>query len=611
MSQQAVTETGEPEARGGPHGERASPGLRFLRHAGGFWLGQGSAPAWLLTAGFFALLLAGFIVKYTINLWNKYFFDALETLDAATIWRAAYLVALIVPAAATVAVLQIHLQTRLKLSWRAWLTQRLIARWLSERRFYRLSTIHHDETPEARIAEDGRIAIELLVDLAGGVIVSLITAVGFIGVLWWAAGSVVIFGFEIPGYMVLVSVIYSLALSALTWLTARPLVRSVEQKGAAEARFRYEMTRVGDAAEPIALVNGEGEERALLEESLRAVVARWREVIRRRARVGLINACNTALVPVTPLLLMAPKYAAGEMTLGDIMLVAGAFVQVQTALGWLSDNAVFIADWSGSARRVAGLHDLLDELDATSARAPGIIIAKSPDDAIRIENLSIALSNGDTIIQDASVTIGRGEKVLFKGASGSGKSTFIRALAGLWPWGEGTILMPAGASIAFIPQRPYLPPGRLRDALAYPASDHKTTDEAMKSILCRCGLRHLANKLDAEQDWNATLSQAEAQRIGFCRALLAKPDILILDEPTSALDEPSQSRLMELLATELSAATILQAGLRPGLEAFHTREIAVERKNAASPGSIVNHPLTLVGRLGRLLRRARDSDLRR
>ena len=611
MSQQAVTEAAGPEARSGPHRGRSSPGLRFLQHAGGFWLGSNSGPAWLLTASFLALLLASFPIKYAGNAWQKYFFDALENMDAPTLWRAIWLIALIVLAAAAIAVLQIHAQTRLKLRWRTWLTERLIARWLSERRFYRLSTLHHGETPEARIAEDGRVAIELLVDLAGGVIISLITAVGFIGVLWWAAGSLVIFGFEIPGYMVLVSVIYSLALSGLTWLTARPLVRSVEQKGAAEARFRYELTRVRDAAEPIALINGENDERALLDESLREVVARWYGVIRDRARVGLINASNTALVPITPLLLMAPKYASGEMTLGDMMLVAGAFIQVQTALGWLSDNAIFIADWFGSARRVAGLHDLLDELDATSARAAGIIIGESPDDAIRIENLSIALSNGDTIIEDASVTIGRGEKVLFKGASGSGKSTFIRALAGLWPWGEGTILMPAGAAIAFIPQRPYLPPGPLREALAYPAGDHKATDAAMKSILSRCGLRHLADRLDAEEDWSATLSPADAQRIGFCRALLAKPDILILDEPTSALDEPSQSRLMELLATELPAATILHAGLRPGLEAFHTREIAVVRKDAGSPGSIVNRPLTIVGRLREILRRGRDGDLRR
>lgn len=603
MNEQAKLDAGGSDERVEP-----ARGARFLRSASRFWFSHEWAAAWTLTAAFLFFLFASFATKYAANAWNKFFFDALEQMDGAKIWRALWLILAIVFASALAAVLLIHAQTRLKLRWRRWLTDRLVRRWLGDRRFYKLSTLHHGETPEARIAEDGRIAIELLVDLAGGVLISIITAIGFIGVLWSVAGSINVMGYEIPGYMVFASIVYSVILSGLTWLTADPLVRSVEHKAAGEAEFRYELTRVRDSAEQVALINGEDDERAALDVSLRDLVARWYGVLRDRARVGVINASNMVLAPAAPLVLVAPKYVAGDMTLGDVMLVAGAFIQVQTALGWLSDNAINVADWFGSARRVAGLQNLFNSLDAISAGASGIEIGESPDESLRIENLSISLSNGTDLIEDASVQIAPGEKVLFKGESGSGKSTLIRAIAGLWPWGDGTILLPKGARIGFIPQRPYLPLGTLREALLYPGGDDAISDEQLQSILRRCGLAHLAKRLNEQDNWSSVLSGGEAQRIGFCRALLAKPDILILDEPTSALDEPSQLRMMELLDEEVPEATILHVAHRPGLEQFHTREIAIVRKDPAKPGSIVNRPNPLVRGFRRLVRRRKGDE---
>ncbi len=589
-----MTSQAKQGARAGEDKAEEARGIRFLRRAGRFWVSHDWLAAWLLTGAFLFFLFASFGAKYAANAWSKFFFDALEQLDGPKIWSAIWLIVAIVFVAALASVLLIHAQTRLKLRWRTWLTHRLVGRWLGDRRFYKLSTLHHAETPEARIAEDGRIAIELFVDLAGGVVLSIIVAIGFIGVLWTTAGSINVMEYEIPGYMVVASVLYSLVLSGLTWLTANPLVRSVEHKAGGEAQFRYELTRVRESAEQVALINGEADERASLDASLRDLITRWYAVIRDRSRVGVINASNMVMAPVAPLVLVAPKYVAGDMSLGDVMLVAGAFMQVQTALGWLSDNAINVADWFGSARRVDGLQALLDRMDAITADASGITIGESPDESLRIENLSISLSNGASLIEDASVQIAPGEKVLFKGESGSGKSTLIRAVAGLWPWGEGTILLPKDASIGFIPQRPYLPIGTLRDALLYPGGDAKVSNGDLAAILRRCGLAHLARRLDAEDNWSSTLSGGEAQRIGFCRALLAKPDILILDEPTSALDEPSQLRMMELLDEELPHATILHVAHRPGLEAFHTREISIVRKDPGKPGSIVNRPSHLL-----------------
>ena len=271
-----------------------------------------------------------------------------------------------------------------------------------------------------------------------------------------------------------------------------------------------------------------------------------------------------------------------------------------------------LADWFASAQRVAELNDALDQLDATIGKhgfSETITIRDSPDDCMHLCALHISQHDGKVMIEDADVVIQPGEKVLVRGESGSGKSTLIRAIAGLWPWGEGTILLPKRADIGFIPQRPYLPIGSLRDALLYHAREEPVYYDLLSSILRRCVLAHLSSRLDAQENWSAMLSGGEAQRIGFCLALLAKPDILILDEPTSALDEPSQLRMMELLDEELPNATILHVAHRPGLEKFHTREISIMRKDPAKPGSIVNSPSSLLRGFRRFVGGRKSNDV--
>jgi putative ATP-binding cassette transporter len=574
----AIEEEPGPEADPAP----VVVAVAFFRVAKGFWRGATARTAWFLTAAVFALVLANLGVALLINRWNKFFFDALEQKDVSSVGLGVTIVLCLAAAAAAVAVMQVHARMRLQLNWRRWLTNSLVERWLAERRFYQLTIVSGEGAhPEFRIADDVRLAVEPIVDFSIGLANAVLTAAAFFGVLWIVAGSISLGPVTIPGYMVFVSIGYAVLTSSAMVLVGRPLIVRVERKNAAEAQFRYELTRVRESAETIALIGGDDDERARLGETFGEVAKRWMRVIAKQAHMTWISNANSVLAPVVPLLLGAPKYLSGELSLGELMQIATAFTQVQIALNWLIDNAIRLAETLASAQRVVELTAALDHLDAsigTYGSRETIVLGFSPDDAIHINDLSITQQNGSIMIEGASTVIARGEKVLVKGESGTGKSTLIRAMAGLWPWGSGRILRPRRASVAFMPQRPYIPLGTLRHALVYPAADDGVAaDDVLLDALKRCGLSHLADRLDEEDQWDTILSGGERQRLAFARLLVNPPDIIIMDEATSALDEMSQARMMGFLRHELAAATVLSVGHRPGLEEYHDREIYLVR----------------------------------
>src|SRR5450631_795943 len=290
------------------------------------------------------------------------------------------------------------------------------------------------------------------------------------------------------------------------------------------------------------------------------------------------------------------------MTLGSLMQAATAFVQIQAALNWLADNAMRLADWFASSHRVTQLSDAIDRLQASLGpvgQGETIKLGSSPDNRVYLRQLNIALYDGKLMIDGAEAIISPGEKVLVKGDSGTGKSTLIRAMAGLWPWGSGEILRPEGAYIAFMPQGQYFPLGTLRAALLYPYPDQAVAEDKMRDILMRCGLEHLIPRIDETAEWSSLLSGGEQQRLAFARVLLHPPDILIMDEPTSALDELSQFRMMEYMRDLLPEAMVIHAGHRPGLERFHDREIRLVREKRDRPATTQEpevSPLVLVSR---------------
>ena len=524
-----ASETAEGERAAGDEPPKPPPGRvarKFSKLARGFWSGATKRRAWLLVGGVLAFVVANLIAALGVNRWNRFFFDAIEHKEVGSVFVGVGIIVALALASAAASVGLVHMRMRLALRWRQWITARLIERWLAERRFYQLNIIGGEgSNPEYRIADDVRLATEPLVDFLVGVTNAVLAAAAFIGILWAVGGSlrVTAFGsdFVIPGYMVLAAVVYSTITSLGMYFIGRPLVVAVEAKNAGEARLRYELTRVRDSAENIALIGGDEDERARLGETFGDLAGRWIKVIVQQARMTWIFNGSTVLSPVVPLLLGAPKYLAGEIGLGELMQIATAFAQVQIALNWLADNAIRLAEWLASAQRVVELSDVLDNLDATIGRygsSTTVVLGDSPDNSLCICDLSLTQQNGKLMIEDADVVIAPGEKVLVKGESGTGKSTLIRAMAGLWPWGSGQILRPKGATFAFMPQRPYLPLGTLRHALLYPAEDEGQPDEALAEALRRCGLAHLVPRLHEEDQWERHPVRRREAAPGVCAA---------------------------------------------------------------------------------------------
>jgi putative ATP-binding cassette transporter len=569
--------------------QRNSSATVFLRHALGYWKGPQLRTAWALTITALALVLTNLAVNVGINQWNRWFFDALERKDGSTLSLAVITIVALIAAGAASAVAMIRCRMTLQVRWRQWLTGDLLKRWLSDQRFYRLAVTDEEQiNPEYRIADDLRLASEPVIEFAIGFINATLVALAFVGILFWVGGSLTInvggTSIWIPGYIAIAALFYASAVTAFTYFIGKPLIDRVAAKNESEAQFRYELTRVRENSESIALIKGADDERKQLNETFSDVVNRWLGVMRQHGHLTWMINSNAFFSPILPVLLAAPKYFAGELTLGAVMQIATAFTAVLTALNWFGDNFIRLAEWSASAKRVGELHEALDEMDAEAISE--IIVENTSTEAIQLTDLSIVHRDGRVVINDVDIKVSPGERVLLGGESGSGKSTLIRAIAGLWPWGEGRILLPAGAKLAFVPQRPYIPLGTLRNALAYPAEGEHLSDERALAVMKDVGLGYLVQKLDDEDErWDQTLSGGERQRVAFARLLLEEPGIIIMDEATAALDVDSEFRLLTLLFERLPKATIFSVGHRPGLQELHSRLLTLQRK--PSGGRIV------------------------
>jgi putative ATP-binding cassette transporter len=590
---------------------KASAFRRFANISAGFWWGRRAARAWFLTILVFAFLIGQIASQVGMNAWTRTFFDALEKKDVTGVWTVVAALPLLL--LALIASLSGVMVTRmlLQMRWREWLTDKIAGWWIADQRYYRLGFVAEEQqAPEYRIADDVRLATEPVVEFALSLTGAALTALSFATILWQVAGSwrLELGGsvIEIPGYMAWAAILYAITASVMAYFVGRPLVGAVAAKNEREARFRAELTRLRENAESIALIRGDADELGQVRLNYKKLLSAWLGVIRRQGWISLVLHSNSALFPIVPLLLIAPKYLSGELSFGAVMQVVAAFGSVQLALIWFVDRYVPLAEWFASAQRVLQLTDALIDIDVGTIMEDdsGIRFARSEDGAVHLENLSIADRAGRTMINGATAVIAQGEKVMLAGESGAGKSTLIRAIAGLWPWGSGQIKLPSEASIAFLPQRPYLPVGTLRQALTYPKAELPVSDDDMAAAMRRCGLDYLVKRLDeADIRWDQTLSGGERQRVAFCRLVLQKPQVIIMDEATSALDEGSQHAMLSLLRDELKNSTVISVGHRTGIEEFHDRKLTLEKKPAGA--QMRSKPVQAASALSRLLQKLR------
>jgi putative ATP-binding cassette transporter len=586
---------------------------RFWISAKGFWGSNGDRLAWAFSIGLLLLIVTNVGFQYGINVWNRSIFDAIEKRDAASVWHLTGIFFPLAIGSVLLGVGQVYVRMWLQRNWRAWLTNSVVSRWLTSGRYYQLNLVSGDhQNPEYRIAEDLRVATDSPVDFASGVVSAFLSATTFIVVLWTIGGALTLtWGgstVTIPGFLVIAAVLYAGIASGSIMVIGRAFVQTSEDKNQAEAEYRYALTRVRENGESIALLGGEEEERAGIDKTFGNTLRQWARLAHQHMRTTLVSQGSSLIAPVVPLLLCAPKFLEGSMSLGQVMQAASAFTIVQAAFGWLVDNYPRLADWNACARRIASLMMSLDGLERAE-RGDGIgRITRGEttgDTALSLHDLSVTLDDGTAVVGDTEVKIEPGERLLVAGESGTGKSTLVRAIAGLWPWGGGSINFHPDRRLFMLPQKPYVPSGTLRRAAAYPAAAEDWSVEEIGRALDKVGLGHLKEKLDEEAPWDQTLSGGEKQRLAFARLFLHNPDIIVLDEATSALDAKSQDKMMELLTEELPNATVVSVAHREELEVFHSRKIVLERRKG---GAKLVSDIELVPRkskrklLGRFLR---------
>ena len=536
----------------------------------------------LLSAGIFAVLIANMAGQVRLNHWQGAFFDALNRRDVAGLVGELMAFFAIVGVLLALVVGQTWMQEMLKVRLREWLTCHLLDEWLAPGRAYRLGLASEiGVNPDQRIEQDTRRLTELTASLGVGLLQATMLLFSFIAILWGLSNQVSFgrpgYEFTIPGYMVWCAIAYALIGSALTWRVGLPLIRLNAQLCEREADFRFAVMRVSESAESIALFGGEQDERRRLKINVDHVIASMRGLSGSLSRLTWITSGYGWIAIVVPTIVAAPAYFNGGLTLGGLMMVVGAFNQVQGSLRWFVDQFPAIADWRATLRRVSAFKSAMDKLDRIDDGVNRIALTTHVEDKLSFEGVSVLSSDGRVVIAEANVEISPGERVLIVGDSGAGKSTLFRAVAGLWPWGGGEIRRPALASMMFIPQRPYLPLGSLRAAITYPDSPDAYDKAEIEAAMQRVGMAEWLPTLDVETRLDKTLSLGQQQLIGFVRLLLHRPNWVFLDEATSALDEGSQRQAMSIFDHELRSATVLSIGHRPGLEAFHSRTLHLVR----------------------------------
>ena len=553
----------------------------FLRLALPYWSAVENRKARAFTCLLLLLTLAQVGLVIWMNYWHRELFDALEarSLNRLLVQVATFVVILLL----TMAITAMHMQVKrwLQLDWRRWMTAKVLDRWMANGHHHKLQLIggEHDN-PDGRIAEDIRIATTSSIGLAHSLVYSLLIFACFFDILLTVTGSTEIpgTGVQVPGYMVYLAFAYAGTGTVFGYLLGRPLIKATNKLQTAEADFRFGLAHTRASSESIALMHGEGIERKTAALFFATLSQRWyRQTLGYLGIVSFSSSYGT-LLPVLPILVMAPQYIAGSMSLGVLMQAAQAFQQVTSALSWPIDNLGELANCRASVQRVVSLYDdmlLLDE-QAAEPQEHRINLLQSNQHELVLRDLCIANPDGLVLLEGFNQVIRRGEHVLIAGDPTVTISLF-KVVAGLWPWGHGEVCLPAGAPISFLPQRPFLPHASLQSVLCYPEPAERYSVPAMHHALECAGIAWLAPRLLEVDSWDRVLPLRAQQRLGIARLFLQQPAWVFIEEATDAFDPKGEECMMDMIYRELPNATLLTISFHIGLERHYQRKLLLNR----------------------------------
>jgi putative ATP-binding cassette transporter len=539
-----------------------------------YWVSEDRGPGLALLIAIVSISLFLVYLNVRLNAWNGDFFNALQDRDEAAFWRLLWDWGAIVLVYVLFGLMRLYFGMWLRIRWRGWLTERFLGRWLDARAYYRIQLLDRGtDNPDQRIAEDLKLFVDVTLRLTLDLLQQVVTLLSFVLILWQLSGSLVVAGVEVPGYMVLIALAYAILGTWVTHLIGRRLVGLTFEQQRFEADFRFGLARFRENTEAVALYRGEADERRGFLAAFAAVVRNWRQLMSVQKDIFAVSTFYSLAASIFPLVVAAPRYFSGAISLGGLTQIAGAFGQVQGALSFFVDAYADIAQWRAVVERLTGFERAID---SARRRVDGIALEPGPGPGIVLDRVALGLPDGQILARGIDLAIRPGERLLVTGASGSGKSTLFKAMAGIWPFGEGRIQVPETARPLFLPQRPYLPIGTLAAALRYPDRGADAGEDELAAALRDVGLDHLVPALGETAHWAQRLSGGEQQRVAIARALVLKPDWLFLDEATAALDDDAEARLYALLDERLKASAIVSIGHRAGLRAFHARELVFD-----------------------------------
>jgi len=551
-----------------------------------YFRSQDRWPGRMLLASVVAIELSLVGINYLLSLWNERFYNALQDRNWDAFVSELLYFCLYAAAFIVLAVYQLYLNQWLQIRWRRWFTDHYLDKWLGDANHYRMQLLGDAaDNPDQRISEDIRLFIERTLSIGLGLLNAVVTLAAFTVRLWAlsAAAPLHLFGAEflIPGYLVWVALIYAVIGTAFTHWIGWPLVSLLFSQQRYEADFRFNLVRVRENSEQIALLAGERVEKSRLGERFDRLVENWLSIMQRTKKLTFFTASYTQVSVIFPFVVVSPAYFAGKVQLGVLTTTASAFNSMQTAMSFFITVYRDLAEWRAVIQRLSGF-DLAAAASHAAAHTPPVVdvVPVEGHNAISLHDLTLRLPSGVPLLASDNVVVEAGDQVLVTGPSGAGKSTLFRAIAGIWSFGSGLIEIPKNSRLMLLPQRSYFAIGTLAAALAYPADPGTFEPRRLSEVLSAVGLPLLGSRLNEEAHWNRMLSPGEQQRLGIARALLQAPDYLFLDEATASLDEAAESDLYRLLAARLKDTTIVSIGHRSTLNAFHRRRLTFVRDGA-------------------------------